>query len=207
MRLSKTSRWILIVATFPLACVLIYLALPLEAPEPRTPPPYISLGLVGYTVDASSNILGRFIVSNVSGFNLRTGPGFMYNFMTNGTWPPHHHRMESPVPLQVLKPGGVLAVTVPVPTNKTPWRLRTGAERLPNGFEKVGLTLRRVLPARFQCVPDTILYERDRYTGWTATYSGPIEPQPVPQPQDEPDNVSQLIRSETNHAPSAAGSP
>ena len=205
MRLSKTSRWVLVIAMLPLASVLFYLALPLALPEARTPPPYISFSFAGYTNDTSSNALGQFVVSNVSTFDVRTGPGFAYNFMTNGVWPREHAWINSPIPQQVLRPHGLLTVTVPIPTNDTPWRLRAGAERLPNGLERVGLTLRRVLPSQLQFIPERILSVRDRYTGWTVAYSGVIEPKGIAQP-DGPANGRQPIRAETNRTSSAAGS-
>jgi hypothetical protein len=182
MRLSKTSRWIVVIAMLPLAFVLFYLALPLALPDARTPPPYISFSFAGYTNDTGSNVLGQFVVSNVSTFDVRTPPGFAYNFMTNGRWPNEHVWITNAIPQQVLKPHGLLTVTVPIPTNGTPWRLRAGAERLPNGLERIGLALRRVLPSKLQFIPDKILSVRDRYTGWAVAYSGVIEPKGIAQP-------------------------
>jgi len=113
MRVSKTSRWILAIAMLPLASVLFYLALSLALPEARTPPAYISFRFTGYTNSTSSNVLAQFVVSNVSTFDVRTGPGFAYYLMTNGVWPRAHVWIDSPIPQQVLKPRGLLTVTVP----------------------------------------------------------------------------------------------
>jgi len=166
----------LVLAMLPLACIVFYLALPLALPEPRTPPSYISFNFVGYTNDPSGDILARFIIANVSKFNVRSGPGFAYNFMTNDTFPREHQWIASPVPQQILKPGDTLSVALPAPTNRIPWRVRAGAERLPSRLERMGLFLRRFLPAKLQFFPDRILYVREKYTGWTGAYSAAIEP-------------------------------
>lgn len=176
MRLSKTIRCMLVVAMLPLAAVSFYLAVPLSLNGARSPSSYISIHFSGYTTDVSSNVLVQFAIRNVSGFDVRTPPGLAYNFPTNGRWPNEHVWITSSIPPQVLKPRGLLTVTVPIPTNESAWQLRAGAERLPNGFERLGLRLRRVLPSRLQFIPDRMLFDRDRYTGGTVAYSGLVEP-------------------------------
>lgn len=198
MRLSKTSRWILVIAMLPVAIVLVYLLFPFGRTGPRTPPAFVSLAFAGYTNGPFSNLLAQFVVSNVSNFDVRTPPGFggfVYNFMTNGSWPKEHVRATSSLPQQVLRKHEYVILTVPIPTNNAPWRLRAGSERLPNGFERIGLTLRRVFPSGLQFIPDRILYVRDNYTGWTAAYSGAIEPIGNVQTEEAGDET-EAVRSE-----------
>ena len=190
MHVSKVNRWILIIAMIPVACVLLYLALPLAMPEPRTPPPYSSLRFVGFTTNVANAPWARFVISNLSPFAVRTGSGFAYNIMTNNAWPVEHSWITNSAPPQLLKPGAVVSIAVPVPANGPPWRLRAGAERPPNAFERTGLFLRRILPAGLQFVPDRVLAVRDRYSGWTVAYSEAIESKTNAQPGDSLQNKS-----------------
>src|SRR5438046_349 len=65
MRLSKTSRYVILFASVPLVCVLLYLMFtPWEGDAP--PPKFISLAFLGYTNDSIGQRVPLFSISNLT---------------------------------------------------------------------------------------------------------------------------------------------
>jgi hypothetical protein len=70
MRFSKQSRWIVLIASVPLICVMLYLAL-WQVPEDAPAPKYVAVGFTGYTNDALGRALRMYSLSNSSAFPIQ----------------------------------------------------------------------------------------------------------------------------------------
>jgi hypothetical protein len=149
MRLSKQSRWIVLFASAPLVCVMLYLAL-WQVPEEAPPPRYVSVVLAGYTNDALGRAVPMFSLSNMSKFGIQCshiGPQVQVTNSVRGQgtnlW-----GWASGWTSCFLKPGEVCLVTVQPPTNAGAWRFGVFAIKplslVETGIEK----LEPRLPAR-----------------------------------------------------------
>jgi hypothetical protein len=128
MSISKRSRWIISLVCVPVACVMLYLMLPL-APTSPPPPRYVSVAFAGYTNDAVGRQLGQFTVSNLSTFRIEcslAGPQHQTN--EAWVWLPSY---SSPV----LRPGETITAVVEPPTNTVPWRFAVFAIRPPTSVQ------------------------------------------------------------------------
>lgn len=140
--ISKHGRWIVSLVAAPVACVMLYLALPL-APTSPPAPRYVSVAFAGYTNDAVGRQFGQFTISNLSPFHVEcsvVGPQIQTN--RAWVWLPGY---SSPV----LKPEEVINVVVEPPKDAVPWRFAVFAVRPPpriqTGIDKLESWLPRRL--------------------------------------------------------------
>jgi hypothetical protein len=150
MRLSKQSRWIILFASVPLICVILYLAL-WQVPEDAPAPKYVSVALAGYTNDALGRALSMYSLSNSSAFTIQCshiGPQVQVTNSVRGEGTNLVWGWTSGWTSRFLKPGEVSIVTVQPPTNAGAWRFGVFAIKplslVETGIEKLGPRL----PAR-----------------------------------------------------------
>jgi len=141
MHISKHNRWIISLAFAPLACVMLYLVLPL-APTSPPPPRYVSVAFLGYTNDVLGRVLGHFAVSNFSGFRIECSP-VGRQIQTNHAW-----KWLPGYTSFALKAGEAMTAEVEPPTNAIPWRFGVFAVRPPSRIQVAIDKLEPWLPRR-----------------------------------------------------------
>ena len=149
MKLSKQARWLVLLASAPLVCVALYLAL-WPVPEDRPPPRYLSVALAGYTNDARGQPLPRFSLSNLSVFRIECFPIGAQVLMTNRSrtstnvmW-----NWQTGYTTQFLRAGEVATVTVVPPTNAMRWRFAVFATKPASPFSRAVDKVESRLPRR-----------------------------------------------------------
>ena len=149
MKLSKRSRWIILLASGPLVWVTLYLAL-WPVPEDPPPPRYLAVAFAGYTNDARGQALPQFTLSNVSTFRIECFPIGAQVQMTNRSrtstnvfW-----NWQSGYTTQFLRAGEVTRVTVVPPTTAVPWRFAVLATRPATPVQRAADKLESRLPRR-----------------------------------------------------------
>jgi hypothetical protein len=143
MRLSKTSRWILFIASIPLIYVALYLVCS-SVPGDEPPPVYVAVAFAGYNNDGRGQALPQFSVSNVSPFRIQCSHMGLQIQVTN-TAPDRSTYVvwgwNAASGSRFLEPGEAVIVPVQPPTNAVSWRFgvfairplslwQTGADKL-----------------------------------------------------------------------------
>jgi hypothetical protein len=148
-RLSKTSRWIVFIASIPLICVALYLAWAVF-PGDEPPPTYVAIAFAGYTNDARGQALPQFSVSNVSAFRIQCSPlglqvqvtNAMRGILTNVVW-----GWSAGFGSRFLDPGEVNLVSVQPPASGVPWRFGVFALRPLSLWQPAADKMQPKLPA------------------------------------------------------------
>jgi hypothetical protein len=144
MRLSKTSRWVILFASIPLVCVMLYLLFS-PSEEDASAPKFISVVFLGYTNNTVGQRVAQFSISNLTTSPIQCvniGPqtqitNIVRGRATNVVW-----AWTSGSFLRNLRPGEANNFPIQPPPNEVPWRLGVFAikplSRWQKAVEKVG---------------------------------------------------------------------
>jgi hypothetical protein len=131
MRLSKTSRRIIFIASIPLLCVALYLVFSSgSGDEPA--PVYVAVAFAGYTNDARGQTLPQFSVSNVSAFRIQCSLMGLQVQVTNAVRGESTNLVwgwKAGSASRLLEPEEMIIVPIQPPTNGVSWRFAVFAMR------------------------------------------------------------------------------
>jgi hypothetical protein len=150
MFLSKTGRWLILLASVPLVCVLFYL---LFSPSERdtSAPKFIAVVFLGYTNNTVGQRVPQFSISNLTTSPIQCvniGPqtqitNIVRGRATNVVW-----AWTAGSFLRNLQPGEASAFSVQPPPNEAPWRLGVFAIKPLSTWQKAVEKVGPHLPAR-----------------------------------------------------------
>ena len=142
MRISRTSRSIILGAITVFICATLYL---ISTPEDASTPTYVAVAFAGFTNNAQGRALPQFVVSNLSSIRIKCaamGPMILKTNSMPGKGTSPGWVWDSGWSSCVLEPSEVRLVTAQPPTNEVPWRFGVAAMKplslWQTGVEKVG---------------------------------------------------------------------
>ena len=138
LRLSKVSRWLIAVASLPLAIVLAYLLFT-SGDSHANAPKLISVQFLGYTNNTAGHASPQFSISNVTSFSLQcTAIGAMSQVTnivrgrsTNIAWGWAWGHVA-----QAIQPEETITYTVQAPPAGTSWRLGVFVMKPPGRWQR-----------------------------------------------------------------------
>ena len=148
-KISRMTRWIMLLAGAPLAVVILFLAIPVIGDRPA--PRFTSVAFLGYTNDALAGQLAQFSITNISDYQIVCSPIGIEVQTTNSNQKFPHWSWTGPGRTNILKPHQAMTMSVKPPTNGIPWRFAV--------FSTKPMTLRQAVSKRFEKqLPDRVYH-------------------------------------------------